>query len=124
MGPVSHSREGAVEATVTAVFECESTLTERYQTTVPAQVRTALKLSKQDKLHYRCVSPGSVLVTRAAAAEKDDPVLEKFLAFMANDIASHPERLRAIDTGLYERIKALVAHINVDLNEPLSPADE
>ena len=124
VGPVSHSGEDAVEAAAAAVFECESTLTERYQTTVPREVRLALKLDKHDKLHYRSVSPGSVLVTRAAEPEKDDPVLDKFLAFMANDLAAHPERVRAIDKGLYDRIRALVGHIDVDLNEPLSPADE
>lgn len=122
MGSAGHSTEGVMEAV--PVFECESTLTDRYQTTVPAQVRTALKLGKQDKLHYRCTSPGAVLVTRAAELEKDDPVLDKFLSFMANDIANHPERLRAIDKGLYDRIQALVGHIDVDLSEPLSPADE
>lgn len=122
MSSLARSAEGAMEAV--PVFECESTLTDRYQTTVPAQVRTALKLGKQDKLHYRGISPGSVLVTRASEPEKDDPVLDKFLTFMANDMANHPERLRAIDKGLYDRIQALVGNIDVDLNEPLSPADE
>jgi len=120
---MSRSREGTVEAAVAGVFECESTLTERYQTTVPQPVRAALKLRRHDKVHYK-VTPGAVVMTRAAEPDKDDPVLDKFLAFMANDIAAHPERLRAIDTGLYGRIRSLVGHINVDLNEPLSPADE
>ena len=123
VGSVSHSSEGVVEAAAVAVIECESTLTERYQTTVPGPVRAALKLSRHDKVHYK-VTPGAVVMTRAAEPEKDDPVLNKFLAFMANDIATHPERLRAIDKGLYGRIRSLVGHIDVDLNEPLSPADE
>jgi antitoxin PrlF len=104
-------------------FDCESTVTERGQTTVPAPVRAALKLGKQDKLHWE-VSSDAVVITRATKPDEEDPVLNRFLAFVANDIASHPERLRAIDQGLYNRIQALVGHINVDLNEPLSPADE
>lgn len=105
-------------------FECESTLTERYQTTVPAEVRAALKLRKRDKLHYRVVSPDSVVMTRATKPEQEDPVLKRFLAFVANDIAKHPERVRAIDQGLYDRIRALVGDVDVNLDEPLSPDDE
>ena len=32
--------------------EVASTLTDRYQTTVPEPVRRALKLGKRDKIHY------------------------------------------------------------------------
>ena len=35
-----------------AMLEIDSTLTDRYQTTVPETVRRALKLRKRDKLHY------------------------------------------------------------------------
>jgi antitoxin PrlF len=99
-------------------------MTDRYQTTVPAEVRTALRLGKRDKLHYRVSAYGEVLLTRAAKVEPEDPVLERFLSFMANDLANHPERVRAIDTGLRDRIQALVGHIDIDLSEPLSPDDE
>jgi len=37
---------------------------------------------------------------------------------------SHPERLRTIDHGLLGRIQALVGHVDVDLDAPLSPDDE
>lgn len=112
-----------MEAAV-AVFECESTLTERYQTTVPAEVRAALRLSKHDKLHYKAIAPGEVVMTRVGRPEQDDPVLTRFLSFMANDIAQHPGRLRPIDVALRDRLQALVGHIEVNLDEPLDPADE
>ncbi|TAL82637.1 MAG: hypothetical protein EPN62_04060 [Candidimonas sp.] len=35
-----------------AILEVESTLTDRYQTTVPETVRRALGLDKRDKIHY------------------------------------------------------------------------
>ena len=35
-----------------AILEVESTLTDRYQTTVPETVRRALKLGKRDQIHY------------------------------------------------------------------------
>jgi len=105
------------------MFEAESTLTDRYQTTVPEPVRAALKLSKRDKLRYAVRADGSVLMTRAES-EEEDPALEQFLGFIARDVASHPERLRSIDQGLLNRIKALVGHDDIDLDAPLSPDDE
>ena len=33
-------------------LEVQSTLTDRYQTTVPETVRRALQLGKRDKIHY------------------------------------------------------------------------
>ena len=107
-----------------AIFEAESTLTDRYQTTVPETVRRALKLGKRDKIHYTIRSDGEVVITRAAATEGDDPVLAQFLGFLARDIASHPERLQAIDTGLVQRIQSLVGSVEVDLDEALSRDDE
>ena len=38
-----------------ATLEAESTLTDRYQTTVPETVRRALRLGKRDKIHYTCL---------------------------------------------------------------------
>ena len=35
-----------------ATLEAESTLTDRYQTTVPETVRRALRLRKRDKIQY------------------------------------------------------------------------
>jgi len=109
---------------MTATLEVESTLTDRYQTTVPETVRRALKLGKRDKIHYTIRQNGEVVLTRATATEGDDPVLGQFLSFLACDIASHPERLRAVDAGLAQRIQSLVGGIEVDLNAALSEDDE
>jgi len=110
--------------TTTPVFEAESTLTDRYQTTVPEPVRLALKLGKRDKLRYALRPDGTVLMSRAPQADEEDPVLEQFLSFMSQDLASHPERLRSIDRALLERIQGLVGHVEIDLEAPLSPDDE
>ena len=58
-----------------ATLEVESTLTDRYQTTVPETVRRALRLGKRDKIHYSIRPNGEVVLTRAEASEGDDPVL-------------------------------------------------
>ncbi len=107
-----------------ATLEVESTLTDRYQTTVPETVRRALKLGKRDKIHYTIRQNGEVVLTRATATEDDDPVLGQFLSFLAQDIANHPERLRAVDADLAQRIQSLVGGIEVDLDASLSEDNE
>ena len=98
-----------------ATFHLESTLTDRYQTTVPETVRKALKLSKRDRIHYTISATGEVTLTRAEPTQNDDPALGKFLHFLASDITNHPERLQAIDAALKDRIQSLVGHQNLDL---------
>ena len=107
-----------------ATLEVESTLTDRYQTTVPETVRRALHLSKRDKIHYTIRPSGEVVLTRADATDGDDPLLGQFLGFLARDIASHPERLQAVNADLVQRLKALVGGIEVDLDAALSADDE
>ncbi len=107
-----------------ATVQVESTLTDRYQTTVPQTVRRALRLGKRDKIHYTIRPDGEVVLTRAASGENSDPALAPFLGFLARDLAEHPERLQAVDAGLAQRIQALVAGVEVDLNAPLSADDE
>jgi antitoxin PrlF len=105
-----------------ATLQVESTLTDRYQTTVPETVRRALRLGKRDKIHYTIRPDGEVVLTRAADGE--DPALAPFLGFLARDLAEHPERLQALDAGLAQRIQALVGGVEVDLDAPLSADDE
>ena len=77
-----------------STLDVESTLTDRYQTTVPETVRRALKLGKRDKI------------------------------FLARDIARHPERLQAVDTGLVQRLQSLVSGVEVNFDAPLAADDE
>ena len=107
-----------------ATLQVESTLTDRYQTTVPETVRRALRLGKRDKIHYTIRPDGEVVLTRAAAGENDDPALAPFLGFLARDLADHPERLQAVDAALAQRIQALVGGVAVDLDASLPAADE
>jgi len=106
-----------------ATLEVESTLTDRYQTTVPETVRRALRLGKRDKIHYTIRPGGEVVLTRAEVVE-EDPVLGQFLGFLARDIASHPERLQGIDPSLVRRLQLLTGGIEVDLDSALSADDE
>lgn len=107
-----------------SVLEIESTLTDRYQTTVPDPVRRALKLRKRDRLIYKVLDDSTVVLARRTEADEADPVLGQFLGFLAHDMATHPERLRGVDGDLVARIQSLVKDVVVDRDAPLSPDDE
>lgn len=104
--------------------DIESTLTDRYQTTVPETVRRALRLGKRDKIHYAVRPNGEVVMTRADASAGNDPVLGQFLGFLARDLASHPERLMAVDAALVQRLRSLVGDVEVELDTALTADDE
>jgi len=108
-----------------SVLQVDSTLTDRYQTTVPETVRHALRLGKRDKIRYMIQPSGEVVLTRASGVhEEPDPVLGQFLAFLAKDMATHPERLQRIDRDLVERGRVLTAGVAFNVDAPLSPQDE
>jgi antitoxin PrlF len=105
-----------------AVMTVESTLTDRYQTTVPSEVREALGLSKRDKLTFSIKADGTVVVTKSAAA--DDPVLGTFLNFLARDMTKHPQRLQGVPAELLAQARDLVRGVEVDFDAPLDDDDE
>ena len=101
----------------------ESTLTDRYQTTVPDAVRKALHLEKREKIRYTIQPDGNVLLSRADMND-EDPVLGSFLSFLASDIQKHPEYIQAATPELVSRIQGLVGGIDVDLDAPLDEEDD
>ena len=105
-------------------LESESTLTDRYQTTVPETVHRALKLGKQDKIHYSIRPDGAVVMSRVSQTEEEDPIIRQFLEFLTKDLANQPERIKTISPELVNRIQSLVSGVEVDLDAPLSAADE
>lgn len=109
---------------MSAALEAESTLTDRYQTTVPETVRRALRLGKRDKIRYAIRPGGEVVLTRAASPEGEDPALGPFLDFLARDIASHPQRLQAVDAAFARRLRVLTGAVEVDLDAALTADDE
>ena len=108
---------------MTAFTEEFSKLTERYQTTVPSGVRNQLNLAKGDRIRYYTEPNGRVYIESAREVESD-PALGAFLRLLEADITAHPERLKAFDSVLQDRLKALVGDVEVDLDAPLSPDDE
>lgn len=103
------------------VLHAQSTLTDRYQTTIPEPIREALHLGKRDKIEYVINNNGKVIISRA---DEDDPVLGEFLTFLANDIKKHPGHVKSISSALFSRAKSLISGIEIDLDAPLSEKDE
>lgn len=105
---------------MTCLLETESTLTDRYQTTIPEAIRLALKLNKRDKIRYRLKDSGEVVLERAQEQEEhDDPVVATFLQFLEQDMMAHPQRLRPLDQNRMDRMRALVGDIEIDLDAPI-----
>ncbi|WP_257275103.1 MULTISPECIES: type II toxin-antitoxin system PrlF family antitoxin [unclassified Endozoicomonas] len=100
------------------VFVDRSTLTDRYQTTIPASVRKALELNKQEKLQYEIRSDGSVLLSKYQSDE-GDPVIGGFLDFLEQDMKNHPQTLKPVSPELARKLNDLVGEIDTDLDETL-----
>ena len=99
-------------------LQIESTLTERYQTTVPSVVRKALHLGKKDKIRYTVESNGSVTLSRADSIE-EDPALYAFLSFLGDDIEQHPENIQALSADTMHKADNLISGVDIDLDAPL-----
>jgi antitoxin PrlF len=109
---------------MSAILSAESTLTDRYQTTVPDAVRKALHLGKRDRLRYTVQADGVVQLSRLDASELDDPAINAFLNFLANDMALQPQHLQPVTSALAGQIRKLTSGVSVDLTHALSPEDD
>ena len=106
-----------------SLIHAESTLTDRFQTTIPELVRKKLGLSKRDKISYDLTSDGRIVLTRALVDE-GDLVMSAFLGFLAKDIQTNPQNVTGLTPELSSRISTLVAGVEIDLDAPLSDDNE
>lgn len=105
-------------------IEVDSTLTDRFQTTVPSSVRQALKLNRRDRIHYLIRDNGEVVLSRAQTEADEDPVMTRFLTFLEHDIQQHPERIQPVTSDTFAEAKRLTAGIQVNLDDVLSDDEE
>ena len=68
-------------------------------------------------------SDGRVLWSQVEQTEAD-PVLEQFLASLAQDMADHPQLIQPISSNFLNRAQSLVAGIEIDLDTLLLDEDE
>ncbi len=105
------------------LLEIPATITDRGQTTVPAAIRKMLDLGKRDRVVFRSLPDGTVVLAKQISDEKLDPVIGKFLAFLAKDMTSAPNRIKPVPRDLVNRGKELVEDMTVDLDEALPDED-
>ena len=96
-----------------------STITSKGQTTVPKSVRQALGVDYGGRIAFRVDQSG---VTVSRADEREDPALESFLGFLANDIKNRPEAIKALSPDLVARIKATTAGIELNIDDEIAGA--
>ncbi len=109
------------ESAMSGVLQSESTLTDRYQTTIPEPIREVLHLEKRDKIRYVVQKDGQVVLFRA---NEEDPLLGELLSFLAKDIQNNPEHLQAVSPELVERARYLISEIDIDIDSLLDAEDE
>ncbi len=100
-----------------AIIEERSTITAKGQTTVPKAVRQVLGVKEGDEIAFRVEGERVTVVPVGAAHE--DPVVGKFLSFLARDIEKRPEALKPLSKDFAARMKSLVNGTKVDLDAPI-----
>ncbi len=94
----------------------ESTITAKGQTTVPKSVRQALGVDCGGRIAFVVDDQRRVYVERVTE-EASDPVVGRFLEFLAQDMSKHPgASVAALPASLRDRMAALVGDMDVDLD--------
>ncbi len=106
-----------------ATLEIEATITERGQTTVPSAIRRVLRVGKPGTIVFKVAEDGLVTLANKEA-ETRDPVVQRFLTFLENDLKARPDALRPVTAEWLRDVEELVDGVEVDLDAPLSDADE
>lgn len=107
------------------LLQAESTLTERYQTTIPYVVRKTLGLEKGNKISYQIQEDGSVIISRWQNNQKEsDALLGKFIQFLEEDINQNSQQIKAMTSTTVNHLKSLVNDIAVDLERSLQEEEE
>lgn len=105
-----------------ALLKEESTITSKGQTTVPKAVRQALGVDYGGRIAFVVDDARRVYVEKATE-EVSDPVVDRFLTFLAHDMTNHPgTSVIPMPATLRDRMAALVGDIDVDLDAEIDGA--
>jgi len=104
------------------VLEEVSTITAKGQTTVPKSVRKLLGIDVGGQIAFRVEGQRVTLVSVGEAHE--DPVVGKFLDFIAQDIVQRPEAVKPLSREFAARMASLTKGKKVELDAPIDgPVD-
>jgi antitoxin PrlF len=97
-----------------------STLTDRYQTTIPREIRSFLNLDKGAQIQYLIDPSGKVYLQNESTNElNEDPVLYSFLEFMEQDMRKSPKRIQPLAGEVMQKVQHLIKDVDVDLDQPI-----
>ena len=105
-----------------STIQATSTLTDRYQTTIPDTVRKALGLTKRDQLLYTVLPNGEIRVQKADTVN-DDVALNAFLQLLEKDIMENPQNLVPLAKERLAYWRSLGDGKEIDLDAPLLDED-
>lgn len=99
-----------------ALLKEESTITAKGQTTVPKSVRQALGVDYGGRIAFFVDDQRRVYVEKVTE-EVSDPVVDRFLEFLARDMSKHPATsVTALPASLRDRMAGLIGNMDVDLD--------
>jgi antitoxin PrlF len=110
----------AILKSAEVVLRAESRLTARSQTTIPATIRDVLHLKAGENIEYRVLPDGAVMIARRQDTDDNDPVVARFLTFLAKDMGDHPERIKSFDKTRLTQALELTAGVNIDVDTLLA----
>lgn len=101
-----------------ALLRKVSTITEKGQVTIPKPVRDALGLEYGGRVAF-CIDENRHVSVERDDNGGEDPLIDKFLVFLAQDMDRHPERISSFPDDLRHRMHALVGNMNEDPDDPI-----
>ncbi|MBX7115665.1 MAG: type II toxin-antitoxin system PrlF family antitoxin [Myxococcaceae bacterium] len=84
---------------------------------MPKAVRLVLGVKEGDEIAFRV--EGQRVTVVPIGATHEDPVVGKFLSFLAKDIGQRPQAVKPLSKTFAVRMRSLVKGTKVDLDEPI-----
>lgn len=101
-----------------ALLRKVSTITGKGQVTIPKPVRDALGLEYGGRVVF-CIDENRHVSVERDDNGDEDPLIDTFLAFLAQDMERHAERISSFPEDLRYRIQALVGDMQMDPDDPI-----
>lgn len=104
-----------------------STLTDRFQTTIPTFVRNELGLEKRDQIEFLKSDDGYIVLKRAEPKQDDgefSPELLAWLDFITRDQNQRPEQIKPFTTEMRDKAYQLTNGFDIDLGASLPPENK
>lgn len=105
----------------------KSTLTDRFQTTIPTFVRNELGLKKRDSIEFLKSDDGYIVLRRAEEKPEEgefSPQLLAWLDFIARDHNQRPDQIKPFTAEMRDKAYALTLGADIDLNSALPPENK